>query len=88
MFSDLLAAYQGETAIVRLSDEVKVVQDFTPDSAKLTKALQYMHPIGWGCALYDGVSGTIHLLDQRDPKRRRILLVIAQDAGSREQNQA
>jgi VWFA-related protein len=78
MFSDLVAANQGETAIVRFSDEVGVVQDFTPDSAKLTKALKYMRPKGWGCALYDAVSETIHLLDRRDPKRRRILLVIAQ----------
>jgi VWFA-related protein len=85
MFSDLLAGYQGETSIATFSNEVRVVQDFTPDSAKLTKVLKYMRPKGDGCALYDAVSESIHLLDHRDPKRRRILLAIAQtrDQGSK-----
>jgi VWFA-related protein len=85
MLSGLLAAYQGETAIVTFSDEARVAQDFTPDSAKLTKALAYMRPKGGGCALYDAVSESIHLLDHRDPRRRRILLAIAQtrDQGSK-----
>ena len=85
MFSDLLAGYQGETSIATFSNEVNVVQVFTPDSTKLTKVLKYMRPKGDGCVLYDAVSESIHLLDHRDPKRRRILLAIAQtrDQGSK-----
>src|SRR5215472_3159877 len=37
LLTDLLAAYQGETAILTFSDTVDLAQDFTPDSAKLKK---------------------------------------------------
>jgi VWFA-related protein len=78
LLSDLLAAYQGETAILTFSDTVNLAQDFTPDSAKLTKVLKYLRPKYDGAVLYDGIADALHLLDKRDPSRRRILLVIAQ----------
>jgi VWFA-related protein len=78
LLSDLLAAYRGETALLTFSDAVNLAQDFTPDSTKLTKVLKYLRPKYDGAALYDGVSAVLHLLDKRDPSRRRILLVIAQ----------
>ncbi len=78
LLSDLLAAYQGETAILTFSDAVNLAQDFTPDSTKLTKVLKYLRPKYDGAALYDGVGAALHLLDKRDSSRRRILLVIAQ----------
>ena len=78
LLSDLLAAYQGETAILTFSDAVNLAQDFTPDSTKLTKVLKYLRPKYDGAVLYDGVSAALHLLDKRDSSRRRILLVIAQ----------
>ena len=78
LLSDLLAAYQGETAIITFSDAVNLAQDFTPDSTKLTKVLKYLRPKYDGAVLYDGVSAALHLLDKRDSSRRRILLVIAQ----------
>jgi VWFA-related protein len=78
LLSDLLAAYQGETAILTFSDAVNLAQDFTPDSTKLTKVLKYLRPKDDGAALYDGVGAALHLLDKRDSSRRRILLVIAQ----------
>jgi VWFA-related protein len=78
LLSDLLAAYQGETAILTFSDAVNLAQDFTPDSAKLTKVLKYMRPKYDGAVIYDGIADAIHLLDKRVASRRRILLVIAQ----------
>jgi VWFA-related protein len=85
LLTDLLAAYQGETAILTFSDTVDLAQDFTPDSAKLKKVLKYLRPKRQGGALYDGLSQAIHLLDKRDSSRRRILLAIAQtqDNGSK-----
>ena len=44
LLSDLLAAYQGETAILTFSDTVNLAQDFTPDSTKLTRVLKYLAP--------------------------------------------
>lgn len=85
MFTDLLAGYQGETALLTFSHNVDLAQDFTPDADKLKKILKYMRPKGGGSAIYDAVTEAIHLLDARDGSRRRILLVIAQtrDEGSK-----
>lgn len=85
LLTDLLAAHQGETAILTFSDMVDLAQDFTPDSAKLKKVLKYLRPKREGAAIYDGLSEAIHLLVKRDPSRRRILLAIAQtrDSGSK-----
>lgn len=85
LLSDLLAAYQGETAILTFSDSVQVAQDFTADSAKLTKVLKYLRPKYAGGGIYDAVAEALHVLAARDPARRKILLAIAQsrDQGSK-----
>ena len=78
LFSDLLSLQTGETALVAFSDEVKVIQNFTADSAKLTTALHDLRVEGDGCALLEGVRTSLHLLSTRAADRRRILLVIAE----------
>ncbi len=78
LFADLLAGDAGETALLTFSDEVRLAQDFTPDSRNLRNVLRRLRPKGDGGAVYDGIADSIHLLDKRDPSRRRILLVIAQ----------
>lgn len=85
LFTDLLAADQGETAIYTFSDEVRLAQDFTGDSAKLAVVLKHLRPKYSGGVVYDAVSGALHALDARDRARRRILLAIAQtrDQGSK-----
>jgi VWFA-related protein len=85
LFSDLLAAYHGETAILTFSDTVNVAQDFTPDSTQLKGVLKKLRPRRDGGALYDGILDALQLLAKRDPARRRILLVIAErrDRGSK-----
>jgi VWFA-related protein len=85
LFEDLLAGYEGETALMTFSDTVRLVQDFTPETSKLTKILKYLRPSHEGSAIYDAVAEAIHRLDHRPQERRRILLVIAQmrDQGSK-----
>ncbi|HEX3878922.1 MAG TPA: VWA domain-containing protein [Bryobacteraceae bacterium] len=85
LFEDMLAGYQGETALFTFSDHVQLAQDFTDQSSKLTKILKSLRPKYDGAALYDALSEAVHALDQRDSARRRILLVIAQtrDHGSK-----
>jgi VWFA-related protein len=78
LFSDLLAAYAGETALLTFSDTVNVAQDFTPDSGPLKKVLKNLRPKRDGCSLYDALEEALHLLQKRDRARRRILLVIAE----------
>jgi len=78
LFAELLAADAGETAIVSFSYDATVVQNFTADSSRLTKALKGLRVQGDSCALLDGIHETLHLLAGRDPSRRRIILVIAE----------
>jgi VWFA-related protein len=78
LFSDLLAAEAGETAIVSFSYDATVVQNFTADSARLSHALKSLRVQGDSCALLDGVMEALRLLTTRDPGRRGIILVIAE----------
>jgi len=78
LFSDLLSAEAGETALVSFSDSVNVIQDFTADGGQLSGALRNLRVQGEGCALLEGIRVTLHLLSTRDPARRRILLVVAE----------
>ena len=78
LFSDLLSAEAGETALVSFSDSVKVIQDFTADSGQLSGALRKLRVQGDGCALLEGVRAALRLLATRDAVRRRILLVVAE----------
>ncbi len=78
LFSDLLSAEKGETALLTFSDTVQVAQEFTSDSQMLTGTLKNLRPQGEGCVLYDGIRDSLHLLASRVPARRRILLVVAE----------
>jgi VWFA-related protein len=78
VLSDLLAAEGGETAVLTFSDEVKLVQDFTGDSTRLSRSIRAVRGDGHGVALLDAVGEGLRLLATRDPSRRRILLVIGE----------
>ncbi len=78
LFSDLLAADAGETAILSFSDTVRLAQDFTVDSGQLGRALRSLRVQGTASALLDAVSDALHRLAARDPARRRVMLVIAE----------
>ena len=78
LFTDLLSGDAGETALVTFSDSVNLAQDFTDDSAKLTRALRSLRPQGEGAAVVDAVAESLRLLESRPPNRRRVLLAIAE----------
>jgi VWFA-related protein len=78
LFSDLLSGEAGETAIVSFSDHVRVSQDFTTDSSRLTKALKALRVQGDGATILDGIGTALRLLARRDRARRRVILVIAE----------
>lgn len=84
LFTELLAAEAGETALVTFSDEVKVHQDFTASSDKVTQALRMLRKEGDGARVLDGMRHGLRMLQQRPAGRRRVLLMIAEkrDRGS------
>ncbi len=78
LFSDLLAADRGETAIVTFSDEVRLARDFTGNADLLKAAMASLHVQGAGAVALDAVLETFRLLSLRKQDHRRILLVVAE----------
>jgi VWFA-related protein len=78
LFTDLLAAYEGETALISFSDAVKVHQDFTADSGPVMHALRMLRQEGSGAHMLDALRQAIGMLERRPPGRRRIIFMIAE----------
>jgi VWFA-related protein len=78
LFTDLLAAEGGETAVLSFANGVSLVQDFTADSTRLSRTIRALRGRGDGVALLDAVSEALRLLAARNPARRRIVLVIGE----------
>ncbi|HUB78674.1 MAG TPA: VWA domain-containing protein [Bryobacteraceae bacterium] len=85
LFSQLLAADQGETALISFSDHVTQLVDFTSDPDDLTQRLRRMRPDGNGGAALDGLMKALDMLAHRKPGRRLIVLMIGEsrDRGSK-----
>ena len=78
LLSQLLAGEAGESALIAFSDAVRRIQDFTSDSDVLSHALRSLRVQGRGAVLLDGIMEALRMLAQRNPGRRRILLLIAE----------
>ncbi len=78
LFSQLLAADAGETAVISFADEVKLHQDFTSDPDLVTHSLRMLRMEGDDAHIIDAMRQTVLMLEHRPPKRRRIILMIAE----------
>ena len=84
LFTELLAADAGETAVLSFSDQVRVRQEFTKDADQVIRALRMLRKDGGDAHMLDAMLHGLRMLEGRPPGRRRILLVIAEkrDRGS------
>ena len=78
LFTQLLAADAGETAVLSFSDEVKVHQEFTSNPDLVIHALRMLRMEGGGAHMLDALRQALLMLEQRPPRRRRIILMIAE----------
>jgi VWFA-related protein len=78
LFTQLLAADGGATAVISFSDEVKLHQDFTPNPDQVIHALRMLRKEGGDAHMLDGLRQALVMLEQRAPGRRRIILMIAE----------
>lgn len=87
LFTQLLAADAGETALITFSDKVKVHQDFTSDPDLVTGALRMLRVEGGAARMMDALDQAMRMLERRPPGRRRVILMIAEkrDRGSESQ---
>jgi VWFA-related protein len=78
LFTQLLAADAGETALISFSDEVKVHQEFTGDPDLVIHALRMLRKEGSEAHMLDAMRLALLMLERRPPGRRRIILMIAE----------
>ena len=85
LFTQLLAADAGETAVISFSGEVKVHQDFTGDPDRVIHALRMLRKEGGSAHMLDALRQSLVMLERRPAGRRRIILMIAEkrDRGSK-----
>ena len=78
LFTQLLAADAGQTAVISFSDEVKVHQDFTGNPDLVIHALRMLRKEGGDAHMLDAMRQALTMLERRPPGRRRIILMIAE----------
>ena len=78
LFTQLLAADAGETAVISFSDEVKVHQDFTGNPDFVIHALRMLRKEGGEAHMLDALRQALLMLERRPSGRRRIVLMIAE----------
>jgi VWFA-related protein len=78
LFSQLLAADAGETAVISFSDEVKLHQEFTSNSDSVIHSLRMLRKEGDAAHMLDAMHQALWMLEHRPPGRRRIILMIAE----------
>ena len=78
LFTQLLAADAGETAVISFSDRVIVHQDFTGDPDSVIHALRILRKEGGTARILDALHRALAMLGERPVARRRIVLMIAE----------
>jgi VWFA-related protein len=78
LFSQMLAADAGETAVISFSDEVQVHQDFTGNPDLVMHSLRMLRKEGDASHILDALRQALLMLEHRPPGRRRIILMIAE----------
>ena len=80
-----LGTGNGEVALVEFDSKLEFRGDWTHDTDELQADLNALEPGDGGAAVLDAAGYAIHLLEQRPPERRRILLLLSEsrDHGSK-----
>jgi len=78
LIEPLLIGEQGEAAVVAFDSRVRTLQDFTSDSAQITKALKSLSAGSNANRMIDGVATATRMLRTRPSNRRRIILYIGE----------
>jgi len=78
LFTQLLAADAGETAVISFSNEVKLHQGFTGNPDFVIHTLRMLRKEGGDARMLDALHQALLMLERRPPGRRRIILIIAE----------
>jgi VWFA-related protein len=84
LMKPIILGDQGEAAVIAYDSRIRVLQDFTNDSDKLSQAVKKIYPGSTPVHLNDAVANATRMLRTRPTSRRRVVLVIGEtrDVGS------
>lgn len=84
LFTQTVLGENAEAAVFSYHDAVTKLLDFTTNSDAIEKTLTDLKRGTSGARLYDGLSEAVHLLRNRPPARRRVIVALAEatDTGS------
>jgi len=78
LFTQLLAAQAGETAMISFSDQVKIHQPFTGDPDSVIHSMRMLRREGDDAHVLDALLQAVSMLVDRPADRRRLILMIAE----------
>ncbi|HTT60311.1 MAG TPA: VWA domain-containing protein [Bryobacteraceae bacterium] len=78
MIEPLVIGDQGEAALIAFDSRIRVMQEFTSDSSKITAALKKIHAGSSQNRMIDAVEEGVRLLSSRPRNRRRIILLVSE----------
>jgi VWFA-related protein len=86
LFTQTVLGENAEAAVIGYHDSVTKLLDFTANSDAIEKTFTDLKAGTSGARLYDGLSQAVHLLRDRPPVRRRVIVALAEasDTGSDE----
>jgi len=84
MVQPLITGVHGAAAVIRFADEVQLLQDFTSDADRITKAFGKLKTSGDGARILDALADAIDRLKARPESHRKVVVLIseARDRGS------
>src|SRR5215471_12671264 len=78
LITPLLIGDQGEAALIAYDSRVRVLQDFTSDGEKITKAVKDLYAGSSANRMIDAVWEATKMLRTRPTNRRRIILLVGE----------
>jgi len=78
MIQPIVIGDQGEAAVLAFDSRIRLMQDFTSDSGKITDALKKIHAGSSQNRMIDAVEEGARLLGTRPKNRRRIILLVSE----------
>lgn len=78
LIAPLMIGEQGEAAVIGFDSRIRLLQDWTSDSDKITKSVKDIYAGSSSSRLIDAVAEATRMLRKRPPNRRRIILYIGE----------
>ena len=78
MIEPIVIGDQGEASVVAFDSRIRVMQEFTTDSTKITEALKKIHAGSSQNRMIDAVEEGVRELRGRPANRRRVLLLVSE----------